>query len=60
MQFPFPSPLPPSPVYTPPPFLFRKQQTSQEYQPNMAYNVEIKLDTTFPSKAALVNPVGGK
>lgn len=48
MQFPFPSPLPPSPVYTPPSFLFRKQQTSQEYQPNMAYNVEIKLDITFP------------
>lgn len=60
MQFSFPSSLPPSPMYTHPPFLFRKQQTSQEYQPNMLYNVEIKLGTTFPSKAALVNPVGGK
>lgn len=38
----------------------RMQQTSQEYQPNMASNVEIKLGITFPSKAALVNPVGGK
>lgn len=42
------------------PFLFGKGQTSQEYQPNMAYNVEIKLGTIFPSKAELVNPVGGK
>lgn len=60
MQFFLPSSLPLPTLSTLSPFLFGKGLTSQEYQPNMAYNVEIKLGSIFPSKAELVNPVGGK
>jgi hypothetical protein len=34
-----------------PPFHFRKEQTSQEYQPNMAYQIAIRLGTSPQIKA---------
>ena len=55
LQFPLNAPLLPTPL-----FLFRKWQDSQGYQPNMSYQVAIRLGTSPHIKAGQGNPVGGK
>jgi hypothetical protein len=39
---------------------FRKEQASQEYQPNIAYQVTIRLGPFPPIKGGQGNPVGEK
>lgn len=45
------SPLPP-PSSTPSLFLFTKRQTSYGYQPNMSYQLAVRLSTSSHTKAA--------
>lgn len=51
--------LPPLPPSTPLPFLFRKGQTSHEYQPNMAYQVAVRLSSFLCFTAGKGDPIWG-
>lgn len=59
-------PIPPKYLSPSPPFIFthlfffRKGQASQKCQPDMAYQVAIRLDTSPQIKAGQGNAVGGK
>lgn len=56
---PFPQ-LPLSPRSTEPPFPFRKRGPSQWYQPNMAYQVAVRLGISPHITAEKGNPMRGK
>lgn len=57
LSAPTPPPTPISPRSTLP-FSFRKRQASQAYQPNMAYQIILRLVTVPHIKAGSDNPVG--
>jgi hypothetical protein len=52
--------LPPPPSPSTPLFLFRKGQTSQGYQPNVAHQVSLRLGTSSHIKAGRGNQARGQ
>lgn len=46
-----------TPLTTPPPFLYRKRQASNGYQPNVGYQLAVRVGTFPHMKAEQGNPV---